>query len=312
MSTKITNHSHSAAKSGFTIIELSLSIAFIAILSIAVTLIIVNSIASYRRGITLNQLNTTGMDLVDDMRTSVQDSSISSIIDICSKIYPEGTPAREKCENDRAHNFITVVRNADVSVGGKSIGNVPVFGALCTGNYSYIWNSGYFFSSDYSVSEATIATLKYKFAGSNVAEEEKEPFKLLKVKDESRSVCISAVLGDSSTPKYETDDLINGGKSEFDISGEQYDALETSPVDLLNKNGNMAIYNLSSTTPASGAVAKKLFYNVSFILGTIQGGINIGAQGGYCATPEGYNSAVENFDYCAINKFNFAAQTTGG
>jgi hypothetical protein len=36
------------------------------------------------------------------------------------------------------------------------------------------------------------------------------------------------------------------------------------------------------------------------------------ASGNFCATPEGYNESVENLDYCAINKFNFAALETGG
>ena len=54
-------------KKGFTLVELSLSIAFIAILSITVALIINDAISTYRRGLTLNQINTVGMDLVDDM-----------------------------------------------------------------------------------------------------------------------------------------------------------------------------------------------------------------------------------------------------
>ena len=62
-------------KRGFTIIELSLSIAFIAILSITMVLIITNTISTYRRGLMLNQINTTGMDLVDDLRAAVQNSS---------------------------------------------------------------------------------------------------------------------------------------------------------------------------------------------------------------------------------------------
>ena len=61
-------------KKGFTLIELSFSIAFIAILSITVTMVIINAIASYRRGIVLNQINTMGMDLADEFRTTIQSS----------------------------------------------------------------------------------------------------------------------------------------------------------------------------------------------------------------------------------------------
>ena len=50
---------------------------------------------------------------------------------------------------------------------------------------------------------------------------------------------------------------------------------------------------------------------MSFILGTLRGGANVNVSGEFCATP-GSNSSVEDFDYCAINKFNFAARTLGG
>ena len=65
---------NSEKKEGFTLIELSLSIAFISVLSLAVALIITNSISAYHRGLVLNQINTTGMELVDDMRAAVQNA----------------------------------------------------------------------------------------------------------------------------------------------------------------------------------------------------------------------------------------------
>ena len=62
-------------------------------------------------------------------------------------------------------------------------------------------------------------------------------------------------------------------------------------------------------TPATNDLGKASFYSVSFILGTVQGGINVMSSGNFCKAPEEDDS---NFDYCAINKFNFAAQATGG
>ena len=70
-------------KKGFTLVELSLSLAFIGILSITIVLIINNAIATYRRGLTLNQINTVGMDLVDDIRTAVQNSPAKDVEDVC-------------------------------------------------------------------------------------------------------------------------------------------------------------------------------------------------------------------------------------
>ena len=63
------------SRRGFTLVELSLSLVFISILSLTIVLMINNAVESYQRGVTLNQINTVGMDLVDDIRTAVQNSS---------------------------------------------------------------------------------------------------------------------------------------------------------------------------------------------------------------------------------------------
>ena len=82
---------------GFTLIELALSLIFIAILSVTVVLLIQNTTASYRRGLVLNQIDTVGIDLVDDMRYSVQNASSYSILEMCNTFYSEGSTNRENC-----------------------------------------------------------------------------------------------------------------------------------------------------------------------------------------------------------------------
>lgn len=322
-------------RQGFTITELSLSIAFIAILSIAVVLIITNTISSYHRGLTLNKINTAGMDIVDDMRAAIQNSPGRSVEKQCVLIYGDAD-IQKQCEDDHAHNFISVVHNDEVEVGGNRIGNVPVYGAFCTGAYSFIWNSGYYFSPDAKIRNGESASLKYKIAGAADGSAEIKTvsnFKLLKIQDADRTVCISSIYGaniDSNRGKYVYDlsgeGSINQNSPRFDISS--YNAIDEEPLDILDSNvyingaqvnasssntrNNLAIYNLTSASPSESSSHNSLFYSVSFILGTIQGGINIKATGNFCSTPEGYNSAIENFDYCAINKFNFAAQAMGG
>lgn len=308
-------------KHGFTIVELSLSIAFIAILSILVVLIISNAVSSYHRGITLNQLNTVGMDVVDDMRMAVQDSSARSAVKMCGEIY-ENTTIKGNCERDNGMTLVMAERTGPVKIGNRNETNVPLFGAFCTGGYSYVWNSGYFFSDDYTVSKGNNigdgANLVYKIAGSDTVhnwrnEHDGKNFKLLKVKDENRLVCRAAAknLNSNSSGYYLTN---SGARSNlrgdaFDISANN---IEEEPTDVLEGSSNLAIYDLTSALPAESGESGNMFYSVSFILGTVQGGINVMSSGSYCATPEGQNQEVENFDYCAINKFNFAAQATGG
>ena len=118
-------------RSGFTLIEFSPSLAFVGILSIAIALIINDTIASYRRGMTLNQINTTGIDLVDDIRAAVQNSPVSSVKSLCRVAYKQAYEAKV-CEWDNAKNFVSVERLAKVEIRGKKSSEpVPVYGALC-------------------------------------------------------------------------------------------------------------------------------------------------------------------------------------
>ena len=302
-------------KKGFTLIELSLSIVFISILSITIVMIINNTITSYRRGLTLNKINSTGMDLVDDLRGAVQNSSTESIDSACSRLYSDNAVV-QACLNDKAHNFVSVVRNDRVIIGDgtanrEQIDNAPVFGAFCTGSYSYIWNSGYFLNkinADYRVQTAKPAGLKYKDSAGAVKTiySEDAPFRLLKVEDEDRSVCISATLK-ASGGKYTVDN--SNLENIFDISS-GYPIVADEPLDILsNEVGNtIVLYDLLANI-AENESNNALFYSVSFILGTVQGGINVKASGNSCATPNEY--AIENFDYCSINKFNFAVRANG-
>ena len=127
--------------------------------------------------------------------------------------------------------------------------------------------------------------------------EEWNDFRLLKVEDRQRAVC-GSVLPD----KYNNSEDI---ESEFK-------GKDKGPVVLLANDGanTLALYSFTSALPAVDGLNSAAFYSMSFILGTVQGGINVMSMGNFCAAPESFDSA-ENFDYCAINKFNFAAQANG-
>lgn len=298
-------------KNGFTLVELTLSIVFISILSLTIMMIINNLITSYRRGITLNTINTVGMDLVDDMRAAVQNAPVSSLIDECNEFG-----SKDNCVKDKGYNFVSVVKLARVKIRGEDVKNVPVFGAFCTGSYSYIWNSGYYseFSNAEVLDGVAEATLTYQTRSGEVAR--MSDFKLLKVRDDEREACVAAVK--KANRNYYTIKRIglDGDFPEIDgnfniTSG---DLSDEPPVELLKteEENNLAIYNIASSVPAENKEANNLFYAVSFILGTVQGGVNVQASGNFCVPPEDFTSGEGEFDYCAINKFNFAAQAIGG
>ena len=285
-------------KKGFTLIELSLSITFITVLSLAVALIITNSISAYHRGLVLNQINTIGMELVDDMRAAVQNAMVVSPEKSCGTWFAEGSDDADDCKNNSGQSLVAARKMTDVTIGEKNENEVPAVGVFCTGSYSYIWNSGYYYNEDAKVNEnMKKATFKYKNVNGDAL---LEKIRLLKVKDEDRAVCVA--FGKTSD------------RNEIDISGNEYNMVVTEdPIELLSENSNLALYDLFAPTPAINAVGNNIFYSVSFVLGTLQGGANVAAQASYCATPEGIdNASIENFDYCSINKFNFAAQAIGG
>ena len=308
-------------KTGFTMIELSLSLVFVGILSIMLVLIISDTVASYRRGVTLNRINTVGMDLVDDMRSAVQNSSAGSLNEECVRRYStlDDTAAKNKCSDDNGYSFVAMVRKGSLTLkDGTQLANIPLYGAFCTGDYSYIWNSGYYDpltgAKDISASSATF---KYSYTEDNTTKQKtiSDLFRILKIKDESRAVCTSRAIGrnNNGRPTYMKGDEVWGESisdaATFDISGST--PLDEEPVDLvmIDSDNDLAVYDLSVARPAESATRENLFYSASFILGTIEGGVNITSNGKSCAVPTDYEN--ELFDYCAINNFNFAVQANG-
>ena len=294
-------------REGFTLIELSLSIIFVSILSLTIVLIISNTIRAYQRGLVLNQVNTVGMDVVDDMRSAVQNSSAESVEDDC-KIY-QSVDMQQRCRNGKAYNFVSVTRFGSVTLDKENIDDIPLFGAFCSGTYSYIWNSGYFWAEGATVQNVKSASLKYK-DNAGVTQEITD-FRLLKIRDDARGVCIAAVKNEDGSDNYEINRLPNGYiRDTFNITS--FASVAEEPIDLILADGgntDLALYDLNIPIPAESAANSNTFYTGTFILGTIRGGINIRASGKNCAAPSEF--ATENFNYCAINKFNFAAQASG-
>lgn len=323
---KTTSTANNTAKTktgakGFTLIELSLSVAILGVLSLTIALIINDSIATYRRGLTLNQVNTVGMDLVDDMRTAFQNSSAKSVMSECESLYEKSgesgeddSSSRTACKNDQGKNLVSVTKYANVTVNRNAeeqLVGVPVYGAICTGSYSYIWNSGYFFDSrHYEVINTSPATFK-------LGDDEYKDFRLLKVLDRNRGVCAYSMLASISgnlknAEMVYTKGAITRSDGVFINSPNEIITEDQKPISLLAEDNNdttLALYDLQSAAPIQSNANNRLFYSVSFILGTIDGGVNIMSSGNFCATPDDYKDA--NFNYCAINKFNFAVQATG-
>lgn len=293
-------HLGGETKKGFTLIELSISMLFIGLLSLAVVLIISNTISSYQRGLVLNRVNSTGTSLADDMRESIQSSSARSLLSNCNILVTDS--ARQACYNDNAYYFVSVTKYSDNDSA------LPIWGAFCTGTYTYLWNTGYFENANNTIAGQRIRivyregnnTVIYKDSNNN------SDFRLIKIKDDTRSFC--KVKMDSNNEIYGISN--NKLNSEFNVGTIGNGAIG-EVVDLLpNDSGNdLVLYDLSVAKPAISLLGDNVFYTISFILGTSSGNADIKASGNYCGTPEG---GKETSDYCAINKFSFSVQVNGG
>lgn len=99
---------------GFTLVELMLAMAFVSFLLIAVALTVIQIGNTYTRGLTLKQVNQSGVSISSDMVRSI------------SAVRP----------------FDVSAGNGHYVVQSSTPGGVVKGGRLCTGSYTYIWNLG--------------------------------------------------------------------------------------------------------------------------------------------------------------------------
>ena len=232
-------------------------------------------------------MNSTGTQVIDDIRIAIQNSSSKSIEDLCTMNYSDAADINN-CKKSDAYYLRREISTVKMPEQTNTLSDMPVYGAFCTGTYSYIWNSGYLFMDGAEVGKGKVS-VKYKDMDGN--ERVASDFRLLKIKDEMRQICIKGVKNNS-----------------YDISDGNY--VKEEPVDLLasvNSANNLAIYDLRAAKPAEGASKENLFYSGWLILGTTSGGPTIKGNT-KCANPD---EAGSSFDYCAINRFSFAAQASG-
>jgi len=310
---------------GFTLIELSISLAFISTLVVAIALITSHLVSTYQRGMVLKQVNSSGSEIVEDLRSAISGSSAKSVINMCDTVYGTATSSTDyqKCIDDKGRLFTAIKAHGQVTIKNQGSKNgeavntdVPIFGAFCSGTYSYIWNSGYLLAKDRNIYDvegvsysgdgiATSSIIFQYYTNDSDTVKEAKDFRILKILDPSRSVCVAKIR----EGKYGDDITI--GNNVFLVDKDAYGRFEEVATDLLSSAGNneLAVYDLNVYPSAQNSATGNVFYSGSFILATIAGGINIKASGNFCTTPN--ERAGDSFDYCSINKFNFAAQAVG-
>ena len=281
-------------KKGFTLVELSLALVFVAVLLLTVAWLTIHVTTVYEKGLAMKAVNSVGKELIDDFSRAISSSPALTVNSICSKKYNSLTNPVEyqKCMNDSARKFSFQQRYNKVKIAGVET-VVPTNGVFCTGRYSYIWNTAYVLNETDYPKAATgnfRATFNYD-GGTNTN------FRLLKISDFNRELCTQHM--DSHLYTYDDSPT-------YTLSGL---SILTYEEMLDNSENNLAIYDMSIFAPTVHELTSSAYYSGTFILATLRGGINIHSTGEFCSDPP--DNLNTDFAYCAINKFNFAMQANG-
>ncbi len=222
-------------KKGFTIVETMLSMVFLSILIIGIAIVTNQVISVYQKGVILKSVNRVGQSISDDFHATIVNSP---------------------------------------SLGAVRIENEPTksYGAMCLGNYSYVWNKGDIISG---TTDDLIAY--YGFEPSDRA----NIIRLIKVPDSSMKICDDA----------------KDGKLQKTI------VRDNTIVELIKPgDDDLAIQDLKILTPLINPVTGEKITVIQFVLGTFNSYKLINTANNSC-------QPGDDFEYCAINKFELTVRS---
>lgn len=304
----------SSSKSGFTMVEFSLAVAFISLLLIGISVVASNIVTIYQKGLAVKAVGSVGRGLVEELTTAINAAPSVDTTSLCSGHVNSANIG--KCQDDRANNFIfqhKVIRR--IAPGDETDTEVQAGGVFCTGNYSYIWNTYYGTEKgDQPLSLVYFDSANYSSALHNSTK--LSDFRMIRLKDSSYRVCSAVTTSDYNPNINNVDEidiryLANGHENVIDTPEQGF--LNSFDLDL-------QIYELTMFPISQDLVTLRTFMSGTFILATERGNVNIERSGDYCDVnhfdpdQDSTSSLLDlgsEFTYCSINKFNFAARTAG-
>ena len=275
-------------KKGFTIIEITLAMTFLAILMVSIATLIMRITNIYQKGLAMRAINATGTEIIEDITRTV--GAASYLVDIHSQDAELGGNGVMEYDNNyklvEKYYYDYTVYNENHN--GKNF-NVQYFGVLCTGDYSYIWN--------------TARALDPDFTTKNFITVNGEKVKMVRVYDREQTQC----------NKDKNGSVANLAKRNY--LPVTINVPVDNVVELINSDEmDLALYEFNVTPATQSAITRQSFISANFILATRQGGININANGDFCRGEDNeFKDEYEGtmFNYCAVNKFSFSARTGG-
>lgn len=300
---------HTKAKAGFTMVELSITLAFIAALLITIAIITNNIVTIYQKGMTIKAVNSVGRGLIDELTAAINTAPSVDTTSLCNSLASGDVDA---CIKDHAFKYI-------FQANKNSTTNEQYNGVFCTGYYSYIWNTHY-------STPGTSLKLKYLPAGSDVTVTVDIP-RLMRIEDRNYRVC-SAVTANNYTSTLHPNATIDITELAHSTEHNPLPNPTKPPVEgmLTEFDLDLTLYEFTVFPISQDSVTLRTYMAGTFILATLRGNVDIMRTGDYCSlgvqldtddedNPIGDTASIgdmgSEFNYCAINKFNFAARTAG-
>ncbi len=302
----IKNHT----KSGFTIVEVTLSLAFIGMLIIAIAMILVNIFALYQKGLTVKSVNSVGRNIVSELTNAINAAPSIDSTSICNTLASN----KDECLESGAFEYIFQSGTGSRSYqtpGEESA--IQYYGALCTGRYTYLWNTYP------GIDQGHTLRLRYNVSPSDMNRTTEDNFKIIRFEDRNYRTCAAMQSSHEAGGVREIDirELPNGATNYI------HEAPVTGFLD--STDTELYLYELTVFPISQDSVTLRAFFSGTFILATDRGDVNIFRSGDYCNpnavldfgdNPDyGGNGSVldlgSEFNYCAVNRFNFAARTSG-
>ncbi len=295
---KNTNKVQTSTRQGFTIIEISLVLAFVATLLISIALVISNIMAVYQKGLTLKAVDSVGRNLIDEFTTAINSAPSIDTANLC-RTHTNDAATREQCEADNAYKFIFQSREANTEA-------LQYSGVLCTGNYSYIWNT------QYGVQAGQSLNLRYQTSSGEGMLTRPH---LARFEDKNYRACTWSMntsygfKSDFNNANYTIDIRKLENDQDNFIAEPETNFLEGSELPLM-------LYELTVFPISQDLVTLRSFFSGTFILATEQqkDDASITRTDDLCKIQNADAGTLDigsRFNYCAINKFNFAARTAG-
>lgn len=271
-------------KKAFTIIEFMLAMTFLAILLMGIATLTMRVLEIYRKGLALRAVNATGRDILNDLSRVVSGSPIVEKVN--PKAQQNSTQITAADIKKAWRNYYNEVARVTTNSNGNT---VQTGGVFCTGMYSYVWNTA-----------PTIAEYRESGVKNNAFTINDTVYKFARFPDNERTAC----------------ERQNEDSSALKTTHFTYSPANGVVSLIADDDTDLAIYDMVVLPATQNDVTGQIFYSGSFILATMRGGINILTNGDFCTgTEQMYSTTVEasnqDFNYCAVNKFNFAVRATG-